>query len=90
MMLPTLHMNGTSPKDLFANAQMNLDNLRGALDTMTETGPNARDYYPQGDQAFQAARAEHEARMTAVRGVINEFNALLEHIADDPYSQGRL
>jgi hypothetical protein len=83
-MLPTIHLNGTS-RDALAESYANAGGaVRAALNALVEAAPNARDYYPQGGDAFTAAAAEHNARCAALRKVLEELSALAEHVADAP------
>jgi hypothetical protein len=43
--------------------------LSVALRVMQENGPNARDYYPQGDGVIRVAVAEHCARLAKLESV---------------------
>lgn len=80
--LPTVHLNGTSRDALFeANADA-AGAIRAALTKLGEAAPNARDFYPQGPDAYGKARVEHDARAEALRGVLKDFEAICEHIAD--------
>lgn len=82
MMFPTIHLNGSSPKDLFENACEALGALRKAISAVEATGPNGRDYYPQGDGAIKTAVCEHASRIERLRSVIAELEELAEHITD--------
>lgn len=84
MRTPTIHMNGTSRDALFDETANALGALRDALRAMGDAGPNARDYYPQGEGAFTEARNEHEARIRKVREVMAELEAIAEAIQDAP------
>ncbi len=82
MILPTIHRNGTSADALLEQARAAGDALREALDALQGAAPNARDYYPQGPDAYRAAEAEHAARIGALRRVLADMQALAEHAAD--------
>ena len=82
MIFPTLHLNGTS-KGALLDGYCDVGHaLTAAIDKMVEHGPNGRDYYPQGEKAFETARSEHEARLEKLIEVRAEINAIAEHIAD--------
>jgi hypothetical protein len=49
---------------------------------MIENGPNGRDYYPAGDQAFPQAIKEHYDRIEKLHAVKAEIDQIAEHIAD--------
>ena len=66
MILPTIHLNGTSREELREQvrcAHEAANDLRQALMEMT---PNGRDYYPQGKDAIHVAVLEHTARIVRV------------------------
>lgn len=82
MIMPTLHLNGTSKNallDQYCDAAHAVD---AAITSLCENGPNGRDYYPQGDDAFTQARDQHEARVKKLREVRKELNEIAECIAD--------
>lgn len=79
---PTIHLNGSDPvrlKELYWEAQHAIGE---ALRKMYDASPNARDYYPQGDGAYQKARAEDEERIRAVKRAQEDLMALYEHCDD--------
>jgi len=83
MQTPFVHINGTGRSrlvDLYCNAG---GAVMDALRKLGEAAPNQRDYYPLGDDAWRAARAEHEARVARLRTVLDELQELAEHCADD-------
>lgn len=82
MMTPSIHLNGTSGDELLAQATDAGAALRRAIDAMQAAAPNARDYYPQGDAAFEVARKEHLSRLERVSSVLVEYEQLAEAIAD--------
>ena len=86
--LPTIHINGSSPKDLFENACEALGALRKAIQAVEETSPNGRDYYPQGDGAIAVAISEHCDRIKRIQSVIADLQTLAEHIADAKAARG--
>lgn len=76
MITPTIHLNGTS-KEVLSSQVCNAGiALEHALDLMREACPNARDYYPQGEQAFAQAVLEHKARLLAIKVVVDEYRDL--------------
>lgn len=83
MKVPTVHLNGTSVDDLYSQAHEAHKALRVALEKLYAMAPNARDYYVQGEGAFEVARKEHQARIDALIFVQKELvtiaAALLDH-----------
>ncbi len=82
MMFPTVHMNGTSARDLLEDVCKASSALQTALERMQAAAPNGRDYYPQGGTAFFAAQDEHYVRLQKVQGVRAELEQLAEYLAD--------
>lgn len=80
---PTIHMNGTSGRDLaegYADAYRAVD---AAIDAVAKAGPNGRDYYPQGAEAMSRATIEHRERLEALRKVYEELQELCIHCVDN-------
>ena len=74
--LPTIHLNGSGKRALLDQACAAGDALRAALQALAEATPDGRDYYPQGNHAAAAARADHEARHRKVQEVLDELDEL--------------
>jgi hypothetical protein len=82
IILPTVHMNGTSPgmlKEGYLEAYRAVKNAEAQLIGVEFNG---RDYYPQGDAAWKKAREEHGARLEKLRGIADEIMAILEHVQE--------
>ena len=76
MTLPTIHLNGTSKDELLQQVCDANNALNAAISKLLEATPNARDYYPQGPDAFRSAQKEHHERymrLQAVRGELEEL-----------------
>lgn len=82
MLAPLVHTNGTSAESLLDGLLAQRTALRKAIDTLCEYGPNARDYYPQGEHAFAQARREHEQRIEVLRDVNVQLDQILENVCD--------
>jgi hypothetical protein len=81
MMVPTVHLGGTSHDRLLETACEAVNALLAGLEAMERAAPNPRDYYPQGSGAFDAAAREHAERVARVRAVVNEMQQLASAIA---------
>jgi len=79
---PTVHLNGTGKEALLAQNRAVYDALYETLVAMRGAQPHARDFYPQGPEAYKAARDEHVARLTALETVLDQYAAICENIAD--------
>jgi hypothetical protein len=82
---PTVHMNGTSKAELMRLTMAAMDAADDFFAALAAMTPNGRDYYPQGDQACNAAMAEHRARIVALTCIKAE---LVDH-AEAISAQGR-
>jgi len=81
MILPTIHLNGSSPEHMLTDLMAAMDAVHTAIDTFARTAPHGRDYYPQGDLAFPQARAEYEKHLKALWLVREYLTAVGTHIA---------
>lgn len=79
--IPTIHINGTSRQSLIEGFEKAADALADAIVAVGETCPNARDYYPQGNDAHHRAAAQHQARLAKLREVEREIMELLAAVA---------
>lgn len=79
MMKPSIHMNGSSASALFDGYVAAMLAVDAAIEKLAQASPHGRDYYLQGGDAFDKARAEHTARLHALRGVAGELRELAEH-----------
>ena len=77
MILPTIHMNGTSREELVAQLEFASMALETAYQTLKRAAPNGRDYYPQGPEAIGVATAEHMARLKKLDEVKHEVDRLM-------------
>lgn len=80
MKTPTLHLNGTSREHLQDPINDAYSAGMAFLRALEAMSPNARDYYPQGPEAFGIAVREHEERYAAVKKVMAELVEMSEAI----------
>jgi len=80
--MPTIHLNGTSKEQLFAEVCGAAGAIRGAISACSVAAPNARDYYVAGPGAFEAARTQHAEAIANLVSALMYFQAVAEHIAD--------
>ena len=78
--VPSVHLNGTSREELLRQVQNAGQAVFQARDALAKASPNARDYYPQGEHAYPAARAEHDRRAMVLLEVEEELLQLAEAI----------
>ena len=79
MIFPTIHLNGTSQKQLLDDYCDMGHALNAAMEKMIQNGPNGRDYYPLG---FVQARKENMDRIAKIHAVKAEIDQIAEYIAD--------
>ena len=80
MILPTIHLNGTSPEMLKKDYLKTWGILGEARDALQAVEFNGRDYYPQGPEAWAQARAEHRDRFARIDALRAELMEILEHL----------
>lgn len=76
---PTVHLNGTSAKELTNQAIKAGHALREAYEACSDAAPNARDYYVNPG-SMGAAQATHVAIMTALSDAIQHYQDIIEHV----------
>jgi len=82
MLIPTIHLNGSSGERLLEQYTAASAAVRAAISTLQEVDVNARDYYVQGENAPQAAQREHDARLMALRRIDLDLAMIVEGIQD--------
>jgi len=82
MMIPTVHLNGTTGEVLLDQYTAAAQAVQKAIEAICDAGPNARDYYVQGPDAGLATQREHEARVKTLKGVRDELAAIVEGVQD--------
>lgn len=75
MIHPTIHLGGTPRARLIESWCEARNAVESALQLLIQAAPNGRDY-PQGPDAYDRARAEHDARITALRQVSEDLLTL--------------
>jgi hypothetical protein len=80
MIVPTIHLNGTSKVALLAALELAYDALGEAYDAIKETAPNGRDYYVQGPNAITVAGIEHHDRLKKVDEVREEIAEIINRV----------
>jgi hypothetical protein len=83
MQKPSIHLNGTHPKDLLHDYYIAHDMLRDAINYLSNTRPHGRDYYPQGENALYLAQEEHKIRMEKLQDVLAEVNELVTYCSSE-------
>jgi hypothetical protein len=81
MTFPTVHLNGTSKKELLDQWRIAYLALHDARNALQLASPHGRDYYPQGPEVICAAQAEHRDRLAKIEAVMEELDELSLRIA---------
>jgi hypothetical protein len=95
--LPTIHINGTGAETLRAEYKALSKALQAAEDRLLAATCNGRDFYPQGPDAYYAARQERDGMLAKLHEVMDYANAWRDHaishcrqaISDDLADQER-
>lgn len=74
---PTVHLNGTSKKDLCEGYENALHKVREAIAELSKIEFNSRDYYPQGNDAWGKAV---EQRMGVNQKLNQVEDYLFQHV----------
>lgn len=78
--LPTLHLNGTGREGLQRDYQAAYKALVAFRDAFAAIEFNARDYYPQGNQAYYQARSERDLEMERIGRLMLYLETHLAHL----------
>ena len=79
--MPTIHMNGTGRERLVSGYTDAWRAMKKARETLANVEFHARDYYVQGDEAYQKARAQRDAQFADLNRIQSELEAILMHIS---------
>ena len=80
MIHPSIHLNGTSGKELLESYRKAGDAVQDAIEAHNESAPHSRDYYVQSSEAFIFAQHEHVARGRKLQEVLAELQELQAHV----------
>lgn len=79
VVIPQVHLNGTSARELLAQLTDANSALEAAIDALIKTRPNGRDYYHTGN--LKEAEAACQARINLVISAQEEIMKIAEGIA---------
>lgn len=79
MIKPTIHLNGTSRKDLHDGYVAAYEAVQEAITALNRTAPHGRDYYVQESGALLNATSEHFARLRSLESVLTQLEELGVH-----------
>lgn len=80
LIVPTVHINGTSKTQLVADLEAAQKALDAAFAAMCGAMPNGRDYYPQGNEAHGNAMKQMRARLDKLIEIQTEITQIIEAV----------
>jgi len=80
--VPTIHLNGTSGQDLKAEYYAAYEAIEAAVEALVAATSNARDFYPQGADAYYKHRDERAEAFDKLRQVQDYVEGMLVGIID--------
>jgi hypothetical protein len=80
--IPTLHLNGTSGTTLRDEYMASYKAIGKAIDSLVAATCNARDFYPQGSDAYYKARDERALAFDQLRQAQHYVSEVLMGICD--------
>lgn len=80
--LPSIHLNGSGRRMLTEDYTAAYHALQAAIRAFQSVEFNARDYYPQGADAFTRARHQRDAQLQHLSGVQHYLEAHLAHLGE--------
>ena len=72
IILPIVHLNGTSPDSLIEEREVAFRGLYDAYAAMRQMAPNGRDYYPEPG-LLERAIEQHDRRLRAIHDLQSEL-----------------
>jgi len=88
MMVPSIHLNGSSKESLLDDVHEARMALAAAISALGKCWPNGRDYYPQGDGALLKAKVEWQERFNRLTIVEAELTLLEHAISEGGFKAG--
>lgn len=82
MILPTIHANGTPRQILEDGYLAAYSGVLKAMSTLAQVEINARDYYPQGDDAFSKAVAQAIQARDHLDACKTYLGTIINHLMD--------
>lgn len=80
--LPTIHLNGTSKKDLIEGYENAFLKINDAVEEVNKIQFHSRDYYPQGNDAWNKAVEERINMKKKLKEVEDYILKHLTHLID--------
>ncbi|CAB4186567.1 hypothetical protein UFOVP1329_31 [uncultured Caudovirales phage] len=80
MTLPTIHLNGTGKETLIKEIDQAYDSISQMMGDFARITCHARDYYPQGEDAYPAARQQRQEMFDKLVEVNTYIDELRYHL----------
>jgi hypothetical protein len=80
--VPTIHLNGTNGEELKAEYYAAFEAIEAAVEALAAATSNARDFYPQGADAYYRHRDERAEAFDKLRQVQDYVEGMLVGIID--------
>jgi len=82
LMVPTVHLNGTSKEALLSEYVTAMNAVQDAIDALKKVTVHGRDYYPQGDRAINDAMLQRARQFEHLEEVHTELEAIAVEISE--------
>ena len=80
--IPTVHINGTSQKELSDGLEKALNKIDEAILALRDAWPHGRDYHPRGPDAYGRANDQWKWRLQQLSRVRNELETIIAGVMD--------
>jgi hypothetical protein len=82
LMVPTVHLNGTSKMSLLEGYETAYNAVKLAIDALVDTAPHGRDYYVEADDAYSKARDQYLDRLRKLEEVQRDLEELYRAVLE--------
>jgi len=82
ILVPCIHLNGTSSEELLRQNTEVARAVQEAMRALSNAAPNGRDFYVLGNDALKKAQAEHRARWDKLESVYDELLIIIDGIEE--------
>jgi hypothetical protein len=84
-LVPTIHDKGTPRDKLYSEALVLKHAYGTVLGMLADHQPDMRDYYPQGEFAYERALREHEQRVARTEELMGHYTRMAEALYQAPH-----
>lgn len=83
VILPMVHLNGTSVEALLEQNVTAMQALEEAMLKLVGATPNGRDYYPMGPGVICEVQDQHYDRLRRLKSVYDELKQIAEYLFNE-------